>query len=181
MELRTQNAQLVGGPAISILSSMVFDCKFCTRCLKLWSSELDPDDPVELFFNRTPRSQNHGNYPSKRIPGGQNYGSYCSKRPKPWKLSLKTKPQRPSGRSSHGNRSPVAICRSFQKIQKYRVIFPRQNVANFNTKLITFWPIAQRTIFYTFWVAKNMGAIAYCFGAVSWGPKLWELLLNWPK
>ena len=26
-----------------------------------------------------------------------------------------------------------------------------------------------------------MGAIAYCFGAVSWGPKLWELLFNWPK
>ena len=94
------------------------------------------------FFNRTPRSQNHGSYRSKRIPGGQNYGSYCSKRPKPWELSLKTKPQRPSGRSSHGNGSPVAICRSSQKIQKYRVIFPRQNVANFNTKLITFWPIA---------------------------------------
>ena len=142
VELRTQNAQLVGGPAIWILSSMVFDCKFCTCCLKLWSSELDTDGPVELFFNRTPRSQNHGSYRSKRIPGGQNYGSYCSKRPKPWELSLKTKPQRPSGRSSHGNGSPVAICRSSQKIQKYRVIFPRQNVANFNTKLITFWPIA---------------------------------------
>ena len=94
------------------------------------------------FFNRTPRSQNHGSYRSKRIPGGQNYGSYCSKRPKPWELSLITKPQRPSGRSSHGNGSPVAICRSSQKIQKYRVIFPRQNVVNFNTKLITFWPIA---------------------------------------
>ena len=142
VELGTQNAQLVGGPAIWILSSMVFDCKFCTCCLKLWSSELDTDGPVELFFNRTPRSQNHGSYRSKRIPGGQNYGSYCSKRPKPWELSLKTKPQRPSGRSSHGNGSPVAICRSSQKIQKYRVIFPRQNVANFNTKLITFWPIA---------------------------------------
>ena len=31
---------------------------------------------------------------------------------------------------------------SFQKLRKYRVIFPRQNVANFSTKLITFWPIA---------------------------------------
>ena len=68
-----------------------------------------------------------------------------------------------------------------KKSKKYQMIFPRQNVANFNTKLITFWPIAQRTIFYTFWVAKTMGAIAYCFWAVSWGPKLWELLLNWPK
>ena len=43
---------------------------------------------------------------------------------------------------SNGNGSPVAICRSSQKIQKYRVIFSRQNVANFSTKLITFWPIA---------------------------------------
>ena len=118
VELRTQNAQLVGGPAIWILSSMVFDCKFCTCCLKLWSSELDTDGPVELFFNRNPRSQNHGSYRSKRIPGGQNYGSYCSKRPKPWELSLKTKPQRPSGRSSHGNGLPEAICCSSQKIQK---------------------------------------------------------------
>ena len=50
--------------------------------------------------------------------------------------------QRPSGRSSHGNGSPVAICRSSQKKQIYRAIFLRQNVANFNTKLITFWPIA---------------------------------------
>ena len=31
---------------------------------------------------------------------------------------------------------------SFQKLRKYRVIFPRQNVDNFSTKLITFWPIA---------------------------------------
>ena len=28
------------------------------------------------------------------------------------------------------------------KNKKYRVIFPRQNVGNFSTKLITFWPIA---------------------------------------
>ena len=28
------------------------------------------------------------------------------------------------------------------KKKKYRVIFPRQNVVNFSTKLITFWPIA---------------------------------------
>ena len=121
----------------------------CTACV--WSSDLNFElhgfrlqilyvlsETLELrtrhrwssgaFFNRTPRSQNHGSYRSKRIPGGQNYGSYCSKRPKPWELSLKTKPQRPSGRSSHGNGSPVAICRSSQKIQKYRVIFPRQNV-----------------------------------------------------
>ena len=34
------------------------------------------------FCNRTPRSQNHGSYRSKRSPGGQNYGSYCSKKAK---------------------------------------------------------------------------------------------------
>ena len=111
----------------------------------VWNSAAQNSTPMvqwSFFFNQTPRSQNHRSYRSKRIPGGQNYGSYCSKRPKPWELSLKTKPQRPPGRSSHGNGSPVAICPSSQKIKTYRVIFSRQNVANFSTKLITFWPIA---------------------------------------
>ena len=78
--------------------------------------------------NESPEAKTMGAIVQK----GQNHGSYRSKR----------SPKRPSGRSSHGNGSPVAICRSSQKIQKYRVIFPRQNVANVNTKLITFGPIA---------------------------------------
>ena len=42
----------------------------------------------------------------------------------------------------HGNGFPEAICTFSQKIRNYCVIFPHQNVVNFNTKLITFWPIA---------------------------------------
>ena len=102
-------------------------------------------------------------------------------RPSKTKAPMEKGLQRPSGRSSHGNGSPVAICRSSRKIQKYRVIFPRQNVVNFNTKLIIFSPIAQRTACCIFSVAKSMGAIAYCFRGVTCGPKLWELLLNWQK
>ena len=32
--------------------------------------------------------------------------------------------------------------RTLKKSRTYQVIFPHQNVVNFNTKLITFWPIA---------------------------------------
>ena len=72
---------------------MVFDCKICTCCLKLWSSELDTDDAVEFFLIEPPeaktmgaiaqgspeaktmgaivqKSQNHGSYRSKRNPRG---------------------------------------------------------------------------------------------------------------
>ena len=63
-------------------------------------------------------------------------------KPSKTKATMEMGLQRPSGRSSRGNGLPEAICRSSQKIQKYRVIFPRQNVTNFNTKLITFWQIA---------------------------------------
>ena len=102
--------------------------------------------PWELLLKTNPQSPKPWQLSLKTDPQGPKPWELSLKtntqRPKPWELSRKTNPQRPSGRSSHGNRSPVAICRSSQKIQKYRVIFPRQNVANFNTKLITFWPIA---------------------------------------
>ena len=59
-------------------------------------------------------------------------------RPSKMKAPMEMGLPRRSGRSSHGNGLPEAICRSSQKIQKYQVICPRQNVVNFNTKLITF-------------------------------------------
>ena len=52
-------------------------------------------------------------------------------RPKPWELSLTTKPQRPSGRSSHGNGSPVTICRSSQNIKQISCDFSASKCGQF--------------------------------------------------
>ena len=37
---------------------------------------------------------------------------------------------------------PKPFVITFKQSPKYQMIFPRQNVVSFNTKLITFWPIA---------------------------------------
>ena len=64
------------------------------------------------------KGQNHGSYRSKRSPRGHlDEAPMEMGFPKPFVVPLK-------------------------KSKKYQVIFPRQNVVNFNTKLITFWPIA---------------------------------------
>ena len=69
---------------------MVFDCKFCACYLKLWSSELDTDGPVELFLIEPPEAKTMGAIAQNESPEaktmgaivqkGQNHGSYRSKR-----------------------------------------------------------------------------------------------------
>ena len=64
------------------------------------------------------KGQNHGSYRSKRSPRGHlDEAPMEMGLPKPFDVPLK-------------------------KSKKYKVIFPRQNMVNFSTKLITFWPIA---------------------------------------
>ena len=88
----------------------------------IWSSGLKP-------FGG---GQNHGSYRSKRSPRGQNHGSYRSKRSPRGHLD--------EAPMEMGLPKPFDV--PLKKSKKYKVIFPRQNMVNFSTKLITFWQIA---------------------------------------
>ena len=110
---------------------MVFDCKFCTCCLKLCSSELDTDGPVEFFLIEPPEAKTMGAIAQNESPEAKTMGAIAqNEAPEaiwtklPWKWV---------------SRSHLSFLSKNTKISRD---FLRQNVANFNTKLITFWPIA---------------------------------------
>ena len=84
--------------------------------------------PMEMGLRRPSKSK----VPMESVSGGH------LKRKLPWKwVSRGHLDEAPM---EMGFPKPFVV--PLKKSKKYQVIFPRQNVVNFSTKLITFWPIA---------------------------------------